>query len=114
MIQKSPGTALRIPDKKFATTINPNFRMSSRDDFGSESKLVGIDGVDGRETQSGTICETTDTEGRITFTKISTDRVEAERTAGVELGDESDAVGCSRVIRLRMGCRCLWRGGPLR
>ncbi len=67
--------------------------MGARDDFRPEGEFVGVEGIDGGETEAGTIGEATDAEGWVVFAEIATDGIEAEGTAGVEVWDEADAVG---------------------
>ena len=56
------------------------------------------------------VCEAADAEGRVTLAEVTGDGVEAEGAAGVEVGDEADAVGVRThgggegAVR---GCVCL-------
>lgn len=71
--------------------------MGTADDLALEREFVAVLGVEGGDALTGAICEAADAEGGDAFADIASNGVEMQRSIGVEMGYEANAVclrGC--------------------
>lgn len=97
MVEERAGAALRVLYEEPSTRLGPYLCMSAADDLALERELIRTKCVGRCDTEAGAVCEAADTQGGFSLANVAADGVESERAAGVEVRDETDAVGGTRI-----------------